>query len=29
MSTTLYAQRRARVAARLGAGGIAVIPTAP
>ena len=29
MSTSLYAQRRARVAAQLGAGGIAVIPTAP
>jgi Xaa-Pro aminopeptidase len=29
MSTSLYAARRARVAAQLGAGGIAVIPTAP
>jgi Xaa-Pro aminopeptidase len=29
MSTSLYAARRARVAAQLGAGGIAIIPTAP
>ena len=28
-SHTLYAQRRARLAAQLGAGGIAIIPTAP
>jgi len=28
-STTLYTQRRARLAAQLGAGGIAIIPTAP
>ncbi len=27
--STLYAQRRARLAAQLGAGGIAIIPTAP
>ncbi|MDR0225374.1 MAG: aminopeptidase P N-terminal domain-containing protein [Burkholderiaceae bacterium] len=27
--TTVYAQRRARLAAQLGAGGIAIIPTAP
>ena len=26
---TVYAQRRARLAAQLGAGGIAIIPTAP
>ncbi len=29
MSNSIYAQRRSRVAARLGRGGIAVIPTAP
>jgi Xaa-Pro aminopeptidase len=29
MSFSLYAERRARVAAQLGAGGIALIPTAP
>jgi Xaa-Pro aminopeptidase len=29
MSFSLYAERRARVAAQLGAGGIAIIPTAP
>ncbi len=29
MSSTLYAQRRARVAAQLGPGGIAIVPTAP
>jgi Xaa-Pro aminopeptidase len=28
-SHTIYAQRRARLAAQLGAGGIAIIPTAP
>ena len=28
-TTLLYAQRRARLAAQLGAGGIAIIPTAP
>ncbi len=28
-SNTIYAQRRARLAAQLGAGGIAIIPTAP
>ena len=27
--TSVYAQRRARLAAQLGAGGIAIIPTAP
>ena len=26
---SIYAQRRARVAAQLGAGGIAIVPTAP
>ncbi|TAM98353.1 MAG: M24 family metallopeptidase, partial [Rhodanobacteraceae bacterium] len=29
MTTSIYAQRRARVAAQLGAGGIAIVPTAP
>ena len=27
--SALYAQRRARLAAQLGAGGIAIVPTAP
>ncbi|QDL35892.1 aminopeptidase P N-terminal domain-containing protein [Rhodoferax sediminis] len=29
MTTSIYAQRRARVAQQLGAGGIAIVPTAP
>jgi hypothetical protein len=29
MTTTLYAQRRARVATAIGRDGIAIIPTAP
>ncbi|MDR3451271.1 MAG: aminopeptidase P N-terminal domain-containing protein [Rhodoferax sp.] len=29
MTTSIYAQRRARVAAQLGPGGIAIVPTAP
>jgi Xaa-Pro aminopeptidase len=29
MTLSIYAQRRARVAAQLGQGGIAIIPTAP
>ncbi|MEO6972686.1 MAG: aminopeptidase P N-terminal domain-containing protein [Rhodoferax sp.] len=29
MSTSIYAQRRARVAQQLGSGGIAIVPTAP
>ena len=29
MTTSIYAARRARVAAQLGQGGIAIIPTAP
>ena len=29
MTSSIYAERRQRVAAQLGAGGIAIIPTAP